>query len=226
MKILIICAVLCTLAGCATPQYNYSPQKTNLSNPPIGSVNTAFVGDSMIKQGILVKYDAIYLPKRQKINWLYTLLPGYYTKKGVDNNSEYFLPSKGKDGGDVRKAALADNWEAVHAYKNKPTLCVVSVFHEDFCKDNANFKREKRTMVTPDTFQQTLIYNGKVGQKIDIGYREFSGDLARPAFSNNVEYDLNDSNVIGYKGARLKILKANNQSITYKVISNFNGATQ
>ncbi|CAD9197495.1 hypothetical protein QAC21B_03669 [Acinetobacter bohemicus] len=72
------------------------------------------------------------------------------------------------------------------------------------------------------SFQQTLIYSGKVGNKINISYREFSGSLARPAFNNDVEYDLNQSRQIGYKGALLEIADANNQSITYKVLKNFN----
>lgn len=43
----------------------------------------------------------------------------------------------------------------------------------------------KITTKDTNSFQQTLIYNGKVGNKINIGYREFSGDLARPAFANS-----------------------------------------
>ncbi|OTP81007.1 hypothetical protein B6D08_11100 [Gilliamella apicola] len=70
--------------------------------------------------------------------------------------------------------------------------------------------------------QQILIYNGKVGNNINIGYKEFNNDSARIAFSNNVEYDLSDSKVIRYKGAELEIIKVTNQFIEYKVYSNFN----
>ena len=54
-----------------------------------------------------------------------------------------------------------------------------------------------------------------------MSYREFSNDIARAAFSVDVEYDLNDGDVIGYKGAKLKILESSNTSIKYKVIENF-----
>lgn len=81
-------------------------------------------------------------------------------------------------------------------------------------------------MLTHDSFQQTLIYSGKVGNKINIGYREFSGSIARPAFNNNVEYDLSESTTIGYKGAQLEIIEATNQYIKYRVIKNFNSALQ
>jgi hypothetical protein len=79
-------------------------------------------------------------------------------------------------------------------------------------------------LASNDSFQQTLIYSGKVGDKINIGYREFSGNMARPSFNNNVEYDLSQSMFIGYKGVKIEVLEANNQHIKYKVIQNFNAA--
>ena len=69
-----------------------------------------------------------------------------------------------------------------------------------------------------------LIYSGRVGDKIKAGYREFSNNLARPAFNNDVEYDLRESSVIGYKGARIEVVEATNEHIKYKVIQNFSRA--
>ncbi|MGH1391412.1 MAG: hypothetical protein ACRAUZ_14840, partial [Aeromonas jandaei] len=60
-----------------------------------------------------------------------------------------------------------------------------------------------------------------IGNKINIGYRESSNDIARPAFNNDVEYDLNESKEIGYKGAIVEIISADNQKITYRVIKSF-----
>lgn len=70
-------------------------------------------------------------------------------------------------------------------------------------------------------FQQTLIYSGKIGNRITIGYRESSGSMARPAFSNDVSYDLSESRIVGYKGARLEVIDATNTEITYKVLNGF-----
>lgn len=72
-----------------------------------------------------------------------------------------------------------------------------------------------------DSLQQTLLYNGKIGNRITLAYRELQNNIARPAFSNSVEYDLSESNVIGYKGARLEIIKATNTEITYRILSDF-----
>ena len=52
-----------------------------------------------------------------------------------------------------------------------------------------------------------------------------SANMARPAFSNAVEYDLSASTLIGYQDAQLEIVEATNTSITYRVLRNFNTAT-
>jgi hypothetical protein len=39
-----------------------------------------------------------------------------------------------------------------------------------------------------------------------------------------VEYDLSESKIIGYAGARLEVIKATNTGIEYKVIKNFNSS--
>jgi len=44
------------------------------------------------------------------------------------------------------------------------------------------------------------------------------------AFNNDVDYDLNESKVIGYKGARIEIIEATNELIKYRVLKNFNQA--
>ena len=49
------------LFGCATLKYNYQPESIEISEPPIGSINIAYVGDSLLRQGKFVEYDTIYL---------------------------------------------------------------------------------------------------------------------------------------------------------------------
>lgn len=68
---------------------------------------------------------------------------------------------------------------------------------------------------------QELIYNGRVGDELKFIYREFSNDLIRPAFTQEVQYDLSSSDVIGFKELRIKILNATNTEITYIVEKSF-----
>ena len=100
----------------------------------------------------------------------------------------------------------------------------IQVFNVASCGNESQFELTKKPLLTKDSFQQTLIYSGKVGNKINISYREFSGNIARPAFNNDVEYDLSESSIIGYKGAKIEVLEATNQHIKYRVLRNFNGA--
>lgn len=224
IRTIITLALCTTIAGCAVPKYNYRPVALDVSEPPIGSVNTAYVGDALLKQGSYTEHDAIYIPEDQQISWAYKVLRGYYLKQGDDEATEFFKPAPGSDGGGVDKTTFADPWESVQAYKHEEKLCIVTVFNVQACKDGADFSRQKKPVLRGDSFQQTLIYSGKIGNKINIGYREFSGNMARPAFNNDVEYDLGASNTIGYKGAKLEILEATNEFIKYRVIRNFNAA--
>lgn len=81
--------------------------------------------------------------------------------------------------------------------------------------------RQNAIKVSSSSFQQTLIYLGKSSSVLKFGYRESLEDLTRPAFSNEITYDLNDSDIIGYKKAKLQVISATNTSITYKVLSYF-----
>lgn len=225
MKKIFLVGLLGILGGCATPDYNYRSELIEISNPPLDVISVAYVGDEMLRQGKYSEHDAIYLPHLVETSWAYDIQPGYYLKQGEDYNSETYLPGNESGSGRIDKAFLADPWQAVMAYKDKPTLCVITVFSATVCETNAEFQRTKRPTLTEKSFQQTLIYSGKLGDKINIGYREFSNNLARPAFNNDVEYDLNSSKVIGYKGARIEVLEATNEMIKYKVIRNFNPAS-
>jgi hypothetical protein len=218
-SILIVC-----LAGCSAPKYNYAPTSIDISEPPIGSVSQISIGDIMLRQGTFREHDAIYLRAPREIDWAYTLHPGYYLKDGEDESAEYFSPGRGDDGGKIEKAALADPWKAVMQKKNKSDLCVITVFNVSVCNEVRDVEKRKKPLFSEDSFQQTLIYNGRVGSKINIGYREFSNDAARPAFNNNVEYDLSESKTIAYKGAELEVLDATNQFIQFRLIRNFNSS--
>jgi hypothetical protein len=67
-------------------------------------------------------------------------------------------------------------------------------------------------------FRREIVYSGVSKGVLSLLYREFTDGLARPAFSQQLTYDLSDGDEIGYKGARFKVLKATNTSIRYVVL--------
>ncbi len=217
------------IGGCATPKSNYQPVTINISEPPINSVNVSQVGDEMLKQGKYREHDALRVDSPLKPHWAYTVHPGYFLKMGDDESGEFYrIGGAGEDSGYVEKFAIADNYKSLMVKNSTNTLGVVTVFNVAACLNGVTdgFEKIKKPVVSQDSIQRTLIYNGKSGDKINIGYREFSGNMARPAFNNNVEYDMSESAQIGYKGALLEIVEATNQHIKYKVLSNFNNAVQ
>ncbi|MFK0299267.1 hypothetical protein ACIQTU_08600 [Brevundimonas sp. NPDC090276] len=81
----------------------------------------------------------------------------------------------------------------------------------------ATFSTGNCTVLGADSFRRELIYSGVTQGTVSIEYREFINDMARPAFSQTLRYDLAQSDVIGFRGARFQILDATNIDIRYKV---------
>lgn len=223
-NILLVSSLALALVGCATPLTNYQAQSVMVSEPPIGSVNTALIGDKMLMQGHTVEQEALYFPVTQKTSFQHTIQQGYFPKRGESDEYIQYGMSTENGAGKVIDGVLSDPTQALTLRKKDNAICMFTIYNMNVdCKTGLNFEQKNWvTGTSMDSFQQTLIYNGKVGNKINVGYREFYSNAARPAFNNEVEYDLNDSRQIGYKGALLDVIDANNQMIKYKVIRNFN----
>jgi hypothetical protein len=85
-----------------------------------------------------------------------------------------------------------------------------------------DFKKSLSLAPVSDTFfDQRLIYNGISGSTVKFLYREFSGRTNRVAFEQEVTYDLEIGQIIGFKGARFKILAADNTQLQYEVVQPF-----
>lgn len=83
---------------------------------------------------------------------------------------------------------------------------------------SADYRTGRCWDLAADSFRRELIYGGVSQGTISIEYREFINDIARPAFSQTLRYDLNDGREIGFRGARFEIIEANNVSVKYRVI--------
>ena len=83
------------------------------------------------------------------------------------------------------------------------------------------FKEVDLVDVDQPSFKQEFIYNGRYEDNLKFVYREFSEDLARPAFSQEVQYDLSEDSMVGFKNLLLEVVEATNTKIRYKVIQTF-----
>lgn len=98
----------------------------------------------------------------------------------------------------------------------------------EFCETEGWFKKKmvsltprRVTKVSVENFRQELLYQGKAGSTVKLSYREFTGDLARPAFTQELTFDLTEGPVVGAKGARIEVLEATNTSIRYRLMQPF-----
>lgn len=218
-------ALATLLVGCASPKFNYLPSTQQISEPAVGAVVTAKVGDILVRQGTLTEQEVLHVSGEHSLGLLgaYTITAGVFAKTGEDAESNYYATSSSLAGaGRLERSAFADPTKAVQAYKMTRKLCGISASNGAVCTTNADYRLDKVPVASANAFQQSLIYSGKVGSRVKIGYREFTGNMARPAFNNEAEYDLSESRVIGYKGARLEILEATNEVLRFKLLANFN----
>jgi hypothetical protein len=73
-----------------------------------------------------------------------------------------------------------------------------------------------------EAFKYELLYEGISGKTIRLSYREFRGDLARPAESQDLLYDIDALPVtLTFKTVQLEVLGADNHALTYRVLSGF-----
>jgi len=219
--ILLMTATL--LFGCATREL-HQPKVTRFEVPEVGVVATAGLGDALLLKGTLREYEAIYLPQPVSVGSVVLPAGYYYMESAMAGNSssrtvEFFRPTE------AAQLSLSSAGVQVQQMLLMPDreLCLQSTPEGVSCQKNIQLERKAWSVAdgSGSGFQQTLIYSGRVGSRINAVYRESTQGYARPAFDNRIEYDLSESNVVGYKGARLEVLEATNQLIRYRVLKHF-----
>ena len=201
------------IASCATHPVRQNME--NLSFPELDTITTKSLGDILLSQGVKTTYPAI-----EMLHDSGRIVKGIYIGVGQEGNNIIYKPRPtdihmNQAIGVFFLAGSNDNlniaWRSAFGSLVKGSRI-----------DNSYYNETTVAIESSNDFQQTLIYTGKEGNIIKATYREFSGNMARAAFTIDVTYDLNDSDIIAFRGARLQVIEATNTSITYKVISNFN----
>ncbi|HEV7815747.1 MAG TPA: hypothetical protein VGP06_11695 [Janthinobacterium sp.] len=201
----VLCfAAMAVLTACA------SKRQGSVTFPEVGVVTTKGLGESLILRGSGVVRPVLVTLKDQAIGA--TDLPkGRYVSNS--ENSEWIRfasVEKNDTSGKTAKAIIYLNKKDRTICAGKES-CVTLEYTLDSVISNPSAKE----------FQQTLLYSGKVGNRVTLSYREFFGKQAMPAFTNSVDYDLSESQILGYKGARIEVIQATNAEITYKLLSGF-----
>jgi hypothetical protein len=73
------------------------------------------------------------------------------------------------------------------------------------------------------SFKREVLYQGVSKGTVKLSFREFSNDMARPAFTQDILYDLEPDGtaLVVFRGLQVKILKAASAELDYVVLSDF-----
>lgn len=218
------CILLSACASKPAPLY-FQPSMQIVNTPEVGEVGTAEIGETMISKVSKMTYPAIELKTTIQDGQISSigsvLVPtGIHPLVWDLPEGRYFSNGQAEWLGGKSKN------EGIFVPNNPQYPAKVYHFN-----DIGNFfKYGVAVQCSPTTyseyragsFKRELIYNGQANKAISITYREFSGDMARPAFNQDLKYDLNDGAVIGFRGARFEVIKATNTEIKFRTISPLN----
>lgn len=222
-QVTLLITILFLLSSCAKvsrdfKKRNYTKDNStkSISLPELNKEITVNVGERLVSSG-LVSINKIVLEIKKPIDKP-RIEAGAYPQKAEDENMYFF--DKYRNSYTEGLGELLEIQEFGIKKNDDGFLYLINVYgNAKMVK--AEYERKNKDFVKQKDFQQILVFNGLVGNKLKIGYRETDDGMARPAFNNDAEYDLDTSKVIGYKGVKIEVIKANNESITYKVIKNF-----
>ena len=208
--------VVLGIVGCMSMKYNYMPQPKALDWPAQNKQTTVYVGDKMLIQGFAVQQKFLQV-KGLVSGTCYDIPPGLFPMTGEDDK-RYFFSAIGS-GGAVNRGAICDAYKGITVPKNEPgKVCVLTAPGSNVCYD-ALYEIVERESDHISSYQRSLLYSGSEGKQAKFTYIETNKGVV--TFSNNVTYDLNKSNTINYKGARIQVHSATNENITYTVLENF-----
>ena len=212
-------------------EYVYLQEQKIISSPELGSTSTRRLGDTLLSKAIATFGPAYQLEKGARIGKARTneisnrmaligIEGGFVWDDRFGGSVDGFISKRWPDEGLLCAPPTSickdmNTGKFVLAFWNPYELMYVRDIEE------GKVKEIEKVVVSPTNFKQELIYNGRVGDGLKFIYREFAGDLARPSFTQSIQYDLSKSNLIGFKDGELEIIEATNTEISYTVRSNF-----
>lgn len=209
--------------ACAAMEKNDRTQVTSFHDMILSVQHTVSVGETIIQKGVYAQASNSKFSEELAVDFIYGChlfdkCNGNYEKY---KESELFKYSEIGQAKNKKMAMLSDPYGRMKAFKEGNNICIVGGSGEKICKDYNDFERFIRTEIKANDLRQSLIYKGRIGNKIKIEYREFSKNSEQSKISNELEYNLDDSNIIAHKGAKIEVMSATAETIRFKVVSNF-----
>ena len=206
-QLLLLITSFLLLTSCSSVQPVPS-RTTEIELPPLDQIHESELGDTLVQY-----LNAVTTPSFKITRSEMAMGPpvGKVMKPlGRSGDFEYYDPNF------CRRVSTGE-WTITNGVGRGDSVGFALFTFEDLETEPAEWIYTDRPSI-----DQRFIYNGRVGSFVKFTYREFSGaGYARDAFTQDVQYDLDEGNIVGFKGARLEIIEASNRSITYKLLSHF-----
>ncbi len=203
--------------------------QSNISFPKVGQEVEIEIGQSLIstsqgnivREKLILKDDIVFTGKYMK-DFTVNLPKGSYSAFYGKYGFEYPIKDAAFRYGDGKLRTGISKPETVLYYDNVVNKIKARVYlgfaNKTVDIEQTSLLNETCLKISDKGFKRELIYSGKSKGTVSLQYREFVNDLARPAFSQELSYDLAEGNEIGYKGARFLILKATNVILRVKLL--------
>ena len=228
-KLLVIIAAL-VLSGCATAPPIQLPELQFTDHPALNTEASAEIGETLLEKGKLYFFDGLELQERITDHGIareYIIEPHAMRLESVDSyGNRYYVPAL--DSYFVYDKTFGRRVRPSNAFlvlKTNGSLEMQGYYDLTSAGNTSpsapRFKVKKIVDRRQPNFRQELIYGGYLGNFIKLTYREFSGDLIRPGFTQEAQYDISTNSIVGFKGVRIQIIEATNTRLRYKVLKSF-----
>lgn len=222
--IITIALSIILLSGCASSLSLVSPDRKTFTNYQIGEAKQVAIGDPIIEVERASVLDA------------YVAQFDYQTPSIGLQAAEQILIKKGDRFTAVAKVSRSVDELLIRQEGPEKKSIFISILKDGTIKQGwilgngispvqGSWTKEQLFVKSDipsrgdQSFKAQLIYSGISGNTLKASYREFSDDYARPAFSQELQYSLDESRTIAYKSIRIEVLKATNSLIDFKVLS-------
>jgi len=220
-NILISSLAISFLFGCVAPvkSERYQSRQSIKTYPVTGEVVYGNLGETLVSKTILnmdkgveILNEIVWEVQRVK----FTVPPQKVARTHKYNDITFFKNLEFKVEG-----TNIGPFVALRKFPDKGYVLWEGVWGKKLQLAQNDIQEVELASEIPVSFEQQLIYNGRVDNNLRFVYREFSNDMARSAFTQEVQYDLEESNIIGFKSVRIEVIEATNSKIKYRVLEPF-----
>ncbi|MEI6305791.1 MAG: hypothetical protein WCP33_03120 [Deltaproteobacteria bacterium] len=219
-KVMLAMVIVLISCGCMPKFFPIESTRDKIDDFNVGQIQTKNVGEPIISQIDAVKAPAFLVENEIKLPEVLHL-KAVTLPKGTKLTAEFSYENG---------LLFCRPNNAIH---NPNPICFVmhpegslsgvvschTPSKADYHDTLSHIKLTKTFEYIAGSMKKELVYNGKSKDTIKIMYREFYDNFAKQAFYQDLNYDMSESKLIGFKGIKIEILEATNSYIKYKIMN-------